>query len=131
MKDFIKTYKNPNKDKINYDLINRKYDKPLIEYIVDSAKSLEVLKNIEFMPPKPPKAIGYVEKIGNLLPIYRMRYLEVDPFVGTIKRYKSVRDYPRNPNEIIPLIGVTSCIKEYSDNESNITNINLQNKRKI
>lgn len=49
MKDFIKTYKNPNKDKINYDLINRKYDKPLIEYIVDSAKSLEVLKNIEFI----------------------------------------------------------------------------------
>lgn len=91
-------------------------------------KDFPFLKNIEFMPPKPPKAIGYVEKIGNLLPIYRMRYLEVDPFVGTIKRYKSVRDYPRNPNEIIPLIGVTSCIKEYSDNESNITNINLQNK---
>ena len=39
MKDFIKTYKNPNKDKINYDLINRKCDKPLIEYIADSAKS--------------------------------------------------------------------------------------------
>lgn len=91
-------------------------------------KDFPFLKNIEFMPPKPPKAIGYVEKIGNLLPIYRMRYLEVEPFVGTIKRYKSVRDYPRNPNEIIPLIGVTSCIKEYSDNESNITNINLQNK---
>lgn len=91
-------------------------------------KDFPFLKNIEFMPPKPPKAIGYVEKIGNLLPIYRMRYLEVDPFVGTIKRYKSVRDYPRNPNEIIPLIGVTSCIKEYADNESNITNINLQNK---
>ena len=49
MKDFIKTYKNPNKDKINYDLINRKCDKPLIEYIADSAKSLEVLKNIEFI----------------------------------------------------------------------------------
>lgn len=91
-------------------------------------KDFPFLKNIEFMPPKPPKAIGYVEKIGNLLPIYRMRYLEVDPFVGTIKRYKSVRDYPRNPNEIIPLIGVTSCIKEYADNDSNITNINLQNK---
>ena len=91
-------------------------------------KDFPFLKNIEFMPPKPPKAIGYVEKIGNLLPIYRMRYLEVDPFVGTIKRYKSVRDYPRNPNEIIPLIGVTSCIKEYAGNESNITNINLQNK---
>lgn len=49
MREFIKQYKNPNEDRINYKLINREYDKPLIEYINDSAKSLEVLKNIEFI----------------------------------------------------------------------------------
>jgi hypothetical protein len=49
MREFIKQYQNPNEDRINYKLINREYDKPLIEYINDSAKSLEVLKNIEFI----------------------------------------------------------------------------------
>ena len=49
MREFIKQYENPNEKRINYKLINREYDKPLIEYINDSAKSLEILKNIEFL----------------------------------------------------------------------------------
>lgn len=51
MREFLKEYSNsnPNKDRLNYGLINKTYDKPLIEYINDSAKSLEVIKNIEFL----------------------------------------------------------------------------------
>ena len=51
MREFLKEYSNsnPNKNRLNYGLINKTYDKPLIEYINDSAKSLEVIKNIEFL----------------------------------------------------------------------------------
>lgn len=51
MKEFMKEYSNsnPNINRLNYGLINKEYDKPLIEYINDSAKSLEVIKNIQFL----------------------------------------------------------------------------------
>lgn len=49
MKDFIKTYKNDNENRINFDLINRVNDDELVEYLVNSCKSLEVLKNIKFL----------------------------------------------------------------------------------
>ena len=51
MKEFMKEYSNsnPNSNRLNYGLINKEYDKPLIEYINDSAKSLEVIKNIQFL----------------------------------------------------------------------------------
>lgn len=51
MKEFMKEYSNsnPNNNRLNYGLINKEYDKPLIEYINDSAKSLEVIKNIQFL----------------------------------------------------------------------------------
>lgn len=45
MKKFIKDYMNPNEARINYGLLNREYDKSLVDYLVDSAKSLEVLHN--------------------------------------------------------------------------------------
>jgi len=49
MKDFIKSYKNPNESRINFGLMNREYDDDLIQYLVNSCKSLEVLKNIKFL----------------------------------------------------------------------------------
>lgn len=49
MKSFIKEYTNPNEERFNYGLINREYDDDLIEYIVNSCRSLEVLKEIKFL----------------------------------------------------------------------------------
>jgi predicted RNA-binding protein Jag len=49
MKDFIKSYKNPNENRINFSLLNRENDEDLIEYLVKCCKSLEVLKYIKFL----------------------------------------------------------------------------------
>lgn len=49
MKKFLSTYVNPNKERLNYDLINRKFDRELVEYIVDSCKSLEILEQVTFL----------------------------------------------------------------------------------
>jgi len=49
MKKFIKHYRNPNEERINYDIINHTHDDNLINYIVNSCKSLEILKNIKFL----------------------------------------------------------------------------------
>ena len=45
MKKYITDYVNPNEAKLNYGLLNREYDKTLVDYLVDSAKSLEQLAN--------------------------------------------------------------------------------------
>ena len=49
MRKFISKYKNPNKDKINTDLINRKYDRSIVDYIVDTCRTLEKVPNIKIM----------------------------------------------------------------------------------
>ena len=49
MKKFIAEYNNPNEERINFGLIERKYDDDLVQYIVNACKSLEVLKYITFL----------------------------------------------------------------------------------
>lgn len=46
MKDFIAEYCKKNEEKINQDLFDRTFDKPLVDYIVDTCKNLEVLPAI-------------------------------------------------------------------------------------
>ena len=49
MRKFISKYKNPNKDKINTDLINRKYDRSIVDYIVDTCRTFEKVPNIKIL----------------------------------------------------------------------------------
>lgn len=49
MKKFIKHYENPNEERMNRDLIDRNNDSDLVEYLINSCKSLEVLKQIKFL----------------------------------------------------------------------------------
>lgn len=49
MKKFIAEYNNPNEERINFGLIERKYDDDLVQYIVNACKSFEVLKYITFL----------------------------------------------------------------------------------
>ena len=67
---------------------------------------LNILPKIETYPPI---LLGKVEKTGRMLPIYRYRIIELNPYLGYIKRYKSHLDYPNNPNEIIPLLEIKKC----------------------
>lgn len=46
MREFIAEYCKKNEKKINYDLFNRTFDKPLANYIVDTCKNLEVIPGI-------------------------------------------------------------------------------------
>lgn len=49
MKKFLKEYTNPSEERFNFGLINRDHDRSIIEYIVNSCKSLEVMPEIEFL----------------------------------------------------------------------------------
>ena len=71
------------------------------------------LEELTDLPKKPPKVLGYVEKSGRLLPVFRKRYMEVDPFNGTIRRFKTIEDYPKSPNEVMPLHDIQRCSKSY------------------
>lgn len=60
MKSFIKHYKTNYEDELNIPLMNKEYDRPLVEYIVDAWKSLEVVPNIKF------KGYKYDDKESNV-----------------------------------------------------------------
>lgn len=49
MKDFIAAYCHKNDDKINRDMFTRAYDRPLVEYIIDTCKNLEVIPAIKLV----------------------------------------------------------------------------------
>lgn len=48
MKEFIAQYEHTNDNKINPALFNREFDRPLVEYVLDVCRSLEVLPAITF-----------------------------------------------------------------------------------
>ena len=52
---------------------------------------------IEYLPPKPPKTNGYIEKMGKLVLNFHKRYIEIDPVGGLLLRFKTLNDYPSNP----------------------------------
>lgn len=47
MKDFIASYCHKNDDKVNDKMFNRSYDKPLVDFIVETCKNLEVIPAIK------------------------------------------------------------------------------------
>lgn len=47
MKEFLAQYCARNSDKINHDLFDRTFDRPLVDFVVDSIKNLEVLPAIK------------------------------------------------------------------------------------
>jgi hypothetical protein len=49
MLDFLQVYDNPSESRLNQKLMNREYDEDLIEHIVASCKSLEVLQYVKFL----------------------------------------------------------------------------------
>ena len=51
----------------------------------------------------PFRVIGDVQKKGDTIGKYNHRYLEIDSVKGILKRYKSAKEYPRKPLEIIPI----------------------------
>ena len=85
--------------------------------LINNEKTIKSNKNtkykfLDILPNKknfPPILYGVVEKTGRLLPIYRLRLIELNPYLGIIKRYKNPLDYPNNPNEIIPILEIKKC----------------------
>lgn len=47
MKDFIAEYCEKNRERINTDMFERKYDRPLVDYVLDTCKNLEVIPAIK------------------------------------------------------------------------------------
>ncbi len=55
------------------------------------------IRNLIYLPPRPPKIIGIVDKQGRFAIKYNRRFLEVDPIFGSMRRFKNESDYPNNP----------------------------------
>jgi hypothetical protein len=57
----------------------------------------QFFRNLNFVPPKPNKTIGFVSKMGMLVFNFNLRFLEVDAIGGSLKRFKNYSDYPNTP----------------------------------
>ena len=90
-------------------LYNKEDDKSI------NSKNSELALYVDnfFTPPKPPISIGNIEKRGHILPIYENIFIEVNPIMGCIKKYKFSKDYPDNYYDKIDLNLVNSCTREF------------------
>ena len=90
-------------------LYNREDDRTI------NSKNSELALYVDnfFTPPKPPISIGNIEKRGHFLPIYENIFIEVNPIMGCIKKYKFSKDYPDNYYDKIDLNLVNSCTREF------------------
>ena len=57
----------------------------------------QFLRNLSFIPPKPPKTLGFVQKMGMFIFNWNLRFIEVDAVQGSLKRFKCYKDYPNMP----------------------------------
>ena len=72
------------------------------------------LKNLVYKPPKPPKTKGNIYKISRFLAKRKKRFIEVDPVMGSLRRYESFQKFqsnPLSPLETIPLKDIDYCKK--------------------
>ena len=76
---------------------------------------ISLYKKNYFTPPKPPKTIGFLEKRGQIIPFYKMIFVEIDPILGHFKKFKGNNNYPNNHFSIIMLNNISLCKKENSD----------------
>ena len=82
----------------------------------------------------PFRLIGDVKKKSKLLGKYHSRYIELDAIKGVFKRYRSSKEYPKRPKEIIDirdfkLIKKLKKIKEYYDLEITYTVTNKKGEK--
>ena len=116
-------------NKPSNDLLSKKFevhnddDKYLVQ--LDEDKELENLINEhnnnssdeddEEEETFPFRIIGDVQKKGDSIGKYNHRYLEIDSVKGILKRYKSSKEYPRKPLEIIPIKNLKNLKKLIKD----------------
>jgi len=55
------------------------------------------LRNLSFIPPKPPKTLGFIQKMGMFVFNFNLRFIEIDAIGGSLKRFKNFKDYPNTP----------------------------------
>ena len=85
--------------------------------IITGETELSLYVDNFFTPPKPPITIGYVEKRGHFLPTYDNIFIEVNPILRCIKKYKNSSDYPKNHYAIIDLNQINSCRREFPNSK--------------
>jgi len=83
-----------------YDKPKKAIDKKKTKSQIEDSKNIEkysFIKKLSYKPPKPPKTIGYLEKMGTFVINFHKRYIEIDPIIGSLRRFKSIEDYPNKP----------------------------------
>lgn len=83
-----------------YDKPKKTADKKKTKSQLEELKEMEkysFLKKLTYRPPKPPKTVGFLEKMGTFVINFNQRYVEIDPIIGSFRRFKTIQDYPNNP----------------------------------
>lgn len=71
--------------------IKKKENMPKIK---ENTNEYSFIKTLGFIPPRPSKTVGILHKMGKLIFNYELRYLEIDPFFGYLKRYSINNSLP-------------------------------------
>ena len=83
-----------------YDKPKKSAEKKKTKSQLEDSRDLEkysFLKKLTYRPPRPPKTVGFLEKMGSFVINFHNRYVEIDPIIGSFRRFKTFQDYPNNP----------------------------------
>ena len=75
------------------------------------------LKHLQFIPPIPPRFIGYAYKKGKRFSHYNLRYIEINANKKFFTRFLSKDDYPIKPKEVLSLKNIINCQKKKTSEE--------------
>ena len=92
---------------------------------------ISLYKKNYFTPPRPPKIIGILEQRGELIPLYKAIFVEIDPISGNFKKFKSKKNYPNNCYSDIKLNNINLCKKENSDSKEEFYFIIISQKTEL
>ena len=76
---------------------------------------ISLYKKNYFTPPRPPKILGFLEQRGQIIPLYKTIFVEIDPVSGFLKKFKGNKNYPNDYFSTIMLNTISLCKKEKSD----------------
>ncbi|CAI2381728.1 unnamed protein product [Moneuplotes crassus] len=83
-------------------ILEAQYNKESIyteEYLDRVIANLDQFKNNQ-------KFCGFISRVGKYFMSSRQRYFELNPINGTFIKYKTVKDYPRKPRQIMNLLDI-------------------------
>ena len=97
-------------DKSNDNKINKNLKQNFLKRKMDFI-NFSFLSHLKKIPNQPPIYKGFIYKKGNIMSLYNLRMIEINPIKGFLLRFINEEDFPNKPIEVTLLININNIRK--------------------